>query len=377
MRNRLITLVLCTTLIFCGCSSTEEIVDISESKIVQQTAETFDSSEIDTIGISMPAAQLERWSNDAELLQSMFEEEGYNVLVSYGDNLIDTQINDINQMIDDGADLLIIAPVDSDSLGPCIKRANENNIPVVAYDRLINHDPTLLAYVSYDNYYIGKLQALYIVDAFDLNNTSNSEPINIEIFAGDSADNNALCFFNAAYEVLSPYVETGKINIISNQKSFYACSIPSWDTDLAKQKMEILLASYYTDNQQLDAVLCANDSIAHGVCDAIDSSYKLDNKIIITGQDGDKVNLQYIKEGKQSMSIYKNLNNEALATVYIVNSFLNGVSTGDDLSVGNDFDFKIRRDTISYVSDNVAITSYLLSPKTITIDNVDDFIIDE
>ena len=335
----------------------------------------------------MPAAQLERWTNDATLLQSMFEEEGYNVLVSYGDNLIDTQINDINQMIDDGADLLIIAPVDSDSLGPCIKRANENNIPVVAYDRLINHNPKLLAYVSYDNYYIGKLQALYIVDAFDLNNTANTEPINIEIFAGDSADNNALCFFNAAYEVLSPYVETGKINIISNQKSFYACSIPSWDTDLAKQKMEILLASYYTDNQQLDAVLCANDSIAHGVCDAIDSSYKLDNKIIITGQDGDKVNLQYIKEGKQSMSIYKNLNNEALATVYInnealatvyiVNSFLNGVSTGDDLSAGNDFDFKIRRDTISYVSDNVAITSYLLSPKTITIDNVDDFIIDE
>ena len=376
MKNKLIVATLCISVLFAGCQTADNKTAETEPEpeIVQQTSQTFDASEIDTIGISMPASQLERWSNDAALLQSQFESAGYNVLVSYGNNLIDTQINDINQMIDLGADLLIIAPVDSDSLLPCIEAANAKNIPIVAYDRLIYHDPQLLAYVSYDNYAVGEMQAQYIVDALDLDNPKNTNSYNIEMFAGDSADNNAICFFNAAYGVLSPYIEAGKINIVSNQTSFYACSIPSWDTALAKEKMEILLASYYSEIHQLDAVLCANDSIAIGVCDAIETSYDKDNDIIITGQDGDKLNLSYIQDGKQSMSIYKNLSNEALATFYIVESFLNGVSTGEDLSSGNDFDFDIIRDTSTYVTDNVAINSYLLTPEIITKDNLDKYI---
>ena len=373
MGKKFIVTTLCISLLLCGCHTTNPTTEDSTPVIAQQSSQTFDASNIDTIGISMPAAQLERWSTDAALLQSMFEDAGYNVLVSYGDNLIDTQINDINQMIDSGADLLIIAPVDSDSLQPCIENANANNIPIVAYDRLIYHDPRLLAYVSFDNYYIGKMQGQYIVDALDLNNPEKTGSFNIEIFAGDSADNNAIYFFNAAYEVLSPYIESGKLNIVSNQTSFYACSIPSWDTHLAREKMEILLASYYGDLNQLDAVLCANDSIAIGVCDAIETSYDKDNDIIITGQDGDKLNLQYIRDGKQSMSIHKNLSNEALSTFYIVESFLNGVPTGEDLSSGNDFEFEITRDTHSYVSDNVAINSYLLTPELITKDNLEEF----
>ncbi|MCR5255209.1 MAG: sugar-binding protein [Acetatifactor sp.] len=337
-----------------------------------QESDIYSGKSIKTIGISMPASQLERWHKDAERLQGLFEDAGYDVMLSYGDNLIDTQIDEINKMIDDGAELLIIAPVDSDSLLPCIEKANEKGIPIVAYDRLIYHDPNLLAYVSYDNYKVGTLQGQFIADALDLKNAGESDKYNIEIFAGDPADNNAIYFYNGAMDVLKPYFDSGNITVLSNQTSFYSCSTSSWSSDLAMERMEIMLTSYYSSDNVLNAVLSSNDSIALGVCRAIEASYKKDNNIIITGQDCDTNNIPYIRDEKQSMSIYKDLKNEAYATFCIVESYLKGVSTGEDLSKGHDIDFEITRDTTSYVSDGVAITSYLLTPEVITHENVDD-----
>ncbi|MBR1623628.1 MAG: substrate-binding domain-containing protein, partial [Pseudobutyrivibrio sp.] len=176
------------SLVACG-SSTDTATEAADEPSVQQSIAaqdevTYSGPDVTTIGISMPAVQLERWLTDGALLKQMFEDAGYNVLITYGDNLIDTQINEINQMIDEGAQLLIICPVDSDSLSPCIEKAHEKNIPIVAYDRLIYHDPNLLAFVSYDNYMVGALQADYIVDSLDLDNPDNKETYNLEIFSG-------------------------------------------------------------------------------------------------------------------------------------------------------------------------------------------------
>ena len=381
LSRKITSCILLTTLLLfslgaCGNSTNKSIeatVEPStEENIAAQDEVTYSGPDVTTIGISMPAVQLERWLTDGALLKQMFEDAGYNVLITYGDNLIDTQINEINQMIDAGAQLLIICPVDSDSLSPCIEKAHEKNIPIVAYDRLIYHDPNLLAYVSYDNYMVGALQAEYIVDSLDLDNPDNHETFNLEIFSGDSADNNALYFYDGAMDILNPYIQSKKLNVLSNQTSFYSCSISSWSTELASERMEIMLASYYSGADNLDAVLCSNDSIALGVCNAISASYKKSNNVIITGQDCDTNNLEYLKSGKQSMSIYKDLKNEVLATHYVVNMFLNGVSNGEDLSQNNEFDFNIKRNTSSYVSDNVAINSYLLTPTVVTIDNINE-----
>jgi putative multiple sugar transport system substrate-binding protein len=369
---KIVTLISILALFFTNCSSQEVSNIPEETTPTSQSPTIYTGEKVQTIGISMPAVQLERWHIDADLLKTLFEDAGYDVLLSYGDNLIDTQINDINQMIDQGAQLLIIAPVDSDSLGPCIENAHKANIPIVAYDRLIYHDPYLLAYVSYDNYMVGQLQAQYIVDALDLNNSDNNSSFNLEIFSGDSADNNAIYFYDGAMSILEPYIKTGKLKVLSNQTSFYGTSVSSWDTSLAHERMEVLLSSYYGTNQQLNAVLAANDSIALGVSEAIESSYNKDNQVIITGQDCDSSNIQNIRDGSQSMSIFKNLNNEAYATFCIVQNYLNGVSTGDDLTEGYDLDFTIRRDSNTYVSDDVYITSYLLSPEMVTNVNIDE-----
>ena len=376
MRTRkiLISFALATCLVFLptGCQKANNTTeDVQNSDIEEDTTITPPDS-VETIGISMPAQHLERWVHDGALLEESFKALGYDVEIAYGDNLIDTQINDINQMIDNDVDLLIIAPVDSDSLSSCMERANEKNIPVLAYDRLILHAPNLLAYVSYDNYEVGMLQAEFIIDSLNLE-TDKTMNYNIEIFAGDPADNNALFFYQGAMDALSPFLESGVLTVPSKQSDFYSCSTSSWSTELAEERMQIILSSYY-NSQKLHAVLSPNDSIALGVLYAVDDSYKRGNPIVITGQDCDSANIDYIRSGKQSMSIYKDLNDEVEATTYIVQSYLDGISIDSDLTTGNDFDFEIKRDTSSYSSDDVPITSYLLEPIVVTKDNLDEII---
>lgn len=379
--NRIKTVLAAILLIVFGCllfmrikmDRAAKLLESEVSAPIEQNVQSFNGSEIKTIGISMPAAQLERWHIDTDLLKGLFENAGYKVLVSYGDNLIDTQINDINRMIENGAQLLVIAPADSNSLGATMELCAKENIPVFAYDRMIADAPNLVAYISYDNYRIGQIQGQYIVDMLDLNGNPDSK-FNIEIFSGDPADNNSIYFYDGAMDVLNPYIEAGRLKILSGRHSFYGCSITSWDMTTAQERMDILVSSYYNKEDQLDAVLCPNDSIALGVCNALKTSYKKTNPIIVTGQDCDPDNIQYIKDGLQTMSIRKDFHNEALTTYYVVDSYLKGHPTDDDLTADNSFDFVVTRKVLYFDNDEYSIASYLLTPEVVTSENVDGLI---
>ena len=88
------------------------------------------------------------------------------------------------------------------------------------------------------------------------------------------------------------------------------------------ERMQNILASYYADGTQLDVALCSNDSTALGVTQAIESDYAGDNTVLITGQDGDEANLANIVDGKQSMTVYKAVANEAVVTLDLAKAML-------------------------------------------------------
>ena len=323
----------------------------------------------------MPTQSLESWNRDGSYLQKQFEDAGYEVELTYSDNETDRQVNDIQNLISDGVNLLVVAAIDGEALNTVMDEAADAGIPVISYDRLIKSD-AVSYYISFDNYTVGTLQGQYVVDTLDLDNAGD-KTYNIEFTAGDPADNNAGYFFNGAFDVLKPYIDAGTLNVVSVQTDFDSVATPAWDTQTALERMQNILASYYADGTQLDVALCSNDSTALGVTQAIESDYAGDNTVLITGQDGDEANLANIVDGKQSMTVYKAVANEAVVTLDLAKAMLAGDTIDESLIEKSGWDFECAYDTESYeTSDGNKCPSFLLVPTVVTKDNLQEALVD-
>lgn len=347
----LISAVLCLALLS-GCSNMSANKD---SKI---------------IGISLPTKSLERWNRDGIYLKEQFESQGYNVELRYSNDDVYQQNNDIECLIADSVDVLLVVPIDGDALSQTLKRAGEDGIEIISYDRLIRNTDAIDYYISFDNNGVGRLQGQFIIDSLNLDKAEGT--YNIEFVLGDPADNNATYYYNGAMEVLKPYLDSGKLNIPSGKESFEEAATPGWSTDDAYENMQNTLASYYSDGSRLDAVLASNDAVALGASKAIQSDYKGSNYPIITGQDADIITIHNIVDNTQAMTVFKNVNEEAAVAVEVAGALLEGRKPSDELIAslpkGTVFD------TESYNNNARVVSSYLLPPAIITRANLDTLV---
>ena len=148
----------------------------------------------------MPTKSSERWVADGNNMAEQFKKLGYDTDLQYGDDVVQNQVSQIENMITKGVKVLVIAPIDGSSLTDILQRAADAKIPVVSYDRLIRGTENVNYYATFDNFKVGVLQATYIVDKLGL--AQGKGPFNIELFAGSPDDNNATFFFNGAMSVL-------------------------------------------------------------------------------------------------------------------------------------------------------------------------------
>ena len=186
----------------------------------------------------------------------------------------------------------------------------------------------------------------------DLENQAG--PFNIELTAGDPADNNAPYFFQGAMDQLQPYIDEGKLVVVSGQTDFDTVATAAWDTQTAMERAQNILASYYADGTEVDAWLCSNDSTSLGVTQAIQSDYAGANKseIIITA-------------------------NEAVVTLDLAKAILNGDTIDETLITNSAWDFECSYDTESYAtSEGHNCPSFLLVPDVVTADNMQEKLVD-
>ncbi|MBQ4158762.1 MAG: sugar-binding protein [Clostridia bacterium] len=323
------------------------------------------------IGISMPTQSLERWNRDGSYLDEQFKAAGFDTILTYSDNDAGRQVNDIQNMLADGVDLLIISAIDAEALNTVMDEAASLDVPVIAYDRLILND-AVSYYVSFDNYTVGKLQGEFVKAQLDLDNAGD-KVYNIEFTAGDPADTNATYFFNGAFDQLKGYIDSGVLKVISGQTEFQQVATAQWNTDTALNRAANILASFYSDGTILDAWLCSNDSTALGVAQAIESDYAGDNAIIVTGQDGDIANLANIVDGKQTMTVYKNVKNEAVVTLELAKAMLAGEFDGAALAAGLPVDCAYDVESYEKTPGN-KVPSFLLVPSVITVENLQELV---
>ena len=275
------------------------------------------------IGISMPDKNLERWLKDGDSMKSQLEAKGYEVILNYADDNSDVQISNIQTLVNGGVQIIVVAPVDGNTLTPVLQEAADAGVQIISYDRLIMGSDAVSYYATFELEKVGRLQGQYIVDTLDLENQAG--PFNIELFAGDPGDNNAPQFFKGAMDALQTYIDNGKLVVKSGQTTFEACATNSWSQENAQSRMENLLAGNYGD-AKVDAVLTNNDAIGRGVATALlGAGYTAgDGFPIITGQDCEAASVKAIIDGTQSMSVFKDTRTLASSVVTMVDALANG-----------------------------------------------------
>ncbi len=315
------------------------------------------------VGVAMPTKSLQRWNQDGDNMKKALEAAGYTVDLQYADNSVETQVSQIENMINSGCKVLVIASIEGDSLGTVLAQAKEKGVKVIAYDRLIMNSDAVSYYATFDNYMVGTKQGEYLEKELGLK--EGKGPFNIELITGDPGDNNARFFFGGAMDVLQPYIDSGKLVVKSGQVDFDTVATQSWSTENAQNRFDAIISANYADGTKLDAVLASNDSTAMGVTNALVAAGFTpgENWPLITGQDCDVANVKNMLEGKQAMSIFKDTRTLAAKTVEMVDAIMKGT----DAPVN---------DTKTYDNGTGIIPSYLCEPVFADINNYKELLID-
>lgn len=207
-------------------------------------------------------------------------------------------------MITSGADCLVVASIDSGALVNVLDQAKANNIPVIAYDRLLMDTDSVSYYATFDNKLVGVQIGKYVEQKLGLK--EGKGPFNVEFFAGSPDDNNAHLLYAGIMEVLKPYLDNGQLVVQSGQVDFDSVCILRYSQETAQRRMEDIISGYYTGGKKLDAVVSAFDGLSYGVAAALEGAgYKPgENWPIITGQDAELMAVKNIISGKQSETIF-------------------------------------------------------------------------
>jgi len=293
-----------------------------------------------TVGVSWNNYQEERWAKfDEPAIKAAVEAGGGKYISNDAKSSAETQANNVENLISQGANALIILAQDGTAIKPSVAGAIQNGVPVIAYDRLIEDKDAL--YLTFDNQLVGKLQAQEIFKRVPKGN--------YVIMKGNKADANA-DFLRAGYEeVIGDAVKSGDIKIVGETYT------DNWDPSKAQTQMEQFLTA---NNNKVDAVLAENDGMAGGVVAALQAQ-GLAGKVPVSGQDAEQAALNRVGLGTQALTVWKDAR-------------LLGKTAGEAaVQLCKDKDASKVSNTKPFTTPGgVEVSSVFLTPQTITQDNL-------
>jgi D-xylose transport system substrate-binding protein len=310
-----------------------------------------------TVGVSWNNYSQERWKKaDEPAMQAAIAAKGGKYIRADANDKAEQQTTDIDSLINQGAKVLIVLAKDSEAIKPAIASATAKGVKIIAYDRLIE-DPSTF-YITFDNKKVGTLMAETLIKLVPKGNYA--------IILGAETDPNSAFLRSGMTEAGIPKLnETNAAGI----KVVFEKNTENWDTTNARNNMEQALNQ---SNNDIQAVLSENDSMATGVVQALQT---VGLKIPVTGQDGDTAALNRVALGTQAVSVWKNafaLGKTAgdVAMQLCAGTALNAVKAPSDLPAAaapaslNAAEFE--------TPGKNKVQSIILTPTAITKDNVKD-----
>src|SRR3954452_569680 len=266
------------------------------------------------VGVILPdTASSARWEGaDRPLLQKAFQDAGVDADIqnANGDKAKFQTIAD--QMLNGGANVLLITNLDSPSGAAVIAKAKAQAVPVIDYDRLTLGGGADY-YVSFDNVAVGTRIGEGLVKCMQ-DNGKDSGPV--ALLNGSPTDNNAT-LFKQGYEKA---ITDGGYSVAADQ------SVPDWDNTKAGTIFEQM---YTKANGKFIGVDAANDGLGGAVVSVLKRNGQ-NGKVPVTGQDATDEGLQRVLTGDQCMTVYKAIKKESDAAAKLAIALAKGDTAGAD-----------------------------------------------
>lgn len=344
MKKKLISLLCVASLLIgllAGCGSSGSAQATNEAK---PAADKSASGTIQ-VGIVLPTKDEPRWLQDQAQFESILGDAGFTNQVMFSQGSSATEKTNVETLISKGISVLIICAQDGAAAAAAVEAAKAAGVTVIAYDRLITGTDAVDYYVTFDSFAVGAAQGQYLVD-----NAPAGSGIPLYLYAGAATDNNAFIFFEGAWSVLQPKIADGTF-VIENSSEAEALQSKAdlsrdeigtiigqittdWDFNVAKSKAEANLTAVGADKKGDVLVLAPNDGTARSIADVFAADKDV-SSYVITGQDSEKASVQYVIDGKQSMTVFKDTRTLAADSVEMAMSILNGETPKTDTTYNN------------------------------------------
>ena len=271
------------------------------------------------VGVALPWLGTQNWAEAEVMFKEQLEAAGYEAIIQAADQKVPQQQQQIESMIENGAQVIVVGPVDGSQLGSVLEKAKDAGVYVIGYDRLLENTTGVDGIVQFGSVKTGELQAQALLQG--LEELKGEAPYNIELFGGGPADPNAPNFFTGAMSVLQPLIDDGTLVVVSGQTDFTQCATVDWDNSKAQSRMDAILAGNYSDIE-IDGVLSPNDGIARAI---ITSCENAGQPIpVVSGLDAENESVEWVWSGRQYSTVAKPTNALVAETVSIIDSLLGG-----------------------------------------------------
>ena len=297
------------------------------------------------VGIVLPTKDEPRWLQDQAQFENILGDAGFTNQVLFSQGSSATEATNVETLTAAGAQVIIICAHDGAAAAAAVEKAKAEGATIIAYDRLITGTEAVDYYVTFDSVAVGEAQGQYLVD-----NAPEGDGVPLYLYAGAATDNNAFLFFEGAWKVLQPQIAAGKF-VIANSSEAEALAdkaeltrdemgkiigqvTTDWDFNVAKSKAEANVTAVGADMKGDVVILAPNDGTARSIADVFASDKDV-TSYIVTGQDAEKASVQYIIDGKQSMTVFKDTRTLAADSVAMALEILNGGTPSTDATYDN------------------------------------------
>lgn len=299
-----------------------------------------------TIGVALPWLGTQNWKEAQDMFKTQLAAAGYKVISQAADNKVPQQQSQIDAMVQQGAKVIVVGPVDGKQLGTVLQKAHDAGVKVLGFDRLIENTEAVDGVVQFGSVRTGELQGQALLDGLK---SKGEGPYNIELFGGGPADPNAPNFFTGAMSVLQPKIDDKTLVVVSGQTKFAQCATADWDNAKAQSRMDSLLSGNYS-GKKIDGVLSPNDGIARAILTSCKQAGA--GTPIVTGLDAENESVSLVWEGTQYCTVYKPTDKLVSQTVTLINAMQKGEALPDPTEKTNNG----KIDVPIYAQDPVVVT---------------------